>query len=99
MVPWHQLLPAYFKNTQSQNKMKDTQWQGHQIPDEKHPEHTRFMVQNVRGITLEGHTGVDIQAYDQVTLQVDIQAISEHCLDTTKFTVTQNIKEKLRQEF
>ena len=36
---------------------------------------------------------------EQMVLQVDIHAISEHCLDTTQLTITSNARQILRQQY
>ena len=95
MTPRQHLLPTNLKPSPHPLNNK---WHGHHISDKKQPHHTRLLVQNVRGISLHGSTGIDILAHDQLSLHVDIQAISEHCLDTTKYSVTQSLKETLYRE-
>ena len=53
---------------------------------------------NVRGLSLDGLEGLDLYTQDQIALNIDIQALSEHCLDTTKFSVTQQIYDKITRQ-
>jgi exonuclease III len=50
-------------------------------------------------MSLQGNKGVAMIANEQETLQVDIQGMSEHCLDSTKFNVINTARETLRQQY
>jgi hypothetical protein len=55
------------------------------------------MFHNINHLNLYGTEGFDMFVHEQHSLQVDIQAFSEHCLDTTKFLVTHTAKDILRK--
>ena len=76
----------------------DHQWQGDEFTPDKDYKMTRVMFHNVNGLTLKGTDGLDIFINEQRSLQVDVQAISEHCLDTTKFQVVHSATKILRQQ-
>lgn len=48
---------------------------------------------------LHGPEGLEFFVHTQATLGVDLQAFSEHCLDTTKFRVYQTAKDILRTTY
>ena len=98
MVRWRELLTTSIPPPIHRSYPEEDKWHGDQIKPHKSPGHTRVMFHNVRGLSLEGPECLDIFTHDQSSLQVDIQAISEHCLDTTKFLVTQQIQEKLMRQ-
>ena len=73
-------------------------WQGDEIPlDKDNTTDTRIMFHNVNGLTLKGTEGFDVFLNEQALLHVDIQAISEHCLDTTQFRVLTTANEIARK--
>ena len=74
-------------------------WHGDEITGHKRKGHTRFMFHNIRNLTLYGTAGLELFIHEQEKLQVDVQAFSEHCLDTTKFHVTQTAKDILRHTY
>ena len=81
----------------STTRSADSKWQGDKIPENKPQGMTRLVFHNLNGINLEGIEGIDQLVAEQISLQVDIQAMSEHCLDTTKHRVYQQAKDKVRR--
>ena len=76
---------------------KECCWQGDEIAQGKDDDtDTRMLFHNVNGLSLKGTEGFDVFLNEQALLQVDIQAISEHCLDTTKFRVLHDASEIAR---
>lgn len=75
----------------------DAKWQGHEFFIDKDPHHTRVMFHNINGLTLHGTKGLDMLVNDQINMQIDVQAISEHCLDTSKFQVLHQANKVLRE--
>lgn len=57
------------------------------------------MFHNVNGLTLHGTEGSDLFVHEQESLEVDVQGITEHCLDTTKFPVYQTAQDIVRQTY
>ena len=98
MVRWRELLTTSIPPPIHRSYPEEGKWHGDQIKPHKSPGHTRVMFHNVRGLSLEGPECLDIFTHDQSSLHIDIQLISEHCLDTTKFLVTQQIQEKLMRQ-
>jgi hypothetical protein len=90
-------MPTYITDAH-QSSLDDT-WQGDDIPSEKDTHSTRIMFHNVNGLAAKGVTGMDTFAHEQVLLQVDLQGFSEHCLDTTKFRITNTIHEILQRYY
>lgn len=79
--------------------MSDNEWQGDDISDDKPGNSIRMMFHNVNGLSLRGNEGFDMFVNEQATLQIDLQGFTEHCLDTTKFQVTQTAQEITRQHY
>jgi hypothetical protein len=79
------------------NKINTSSWYGDEIHDDKPPSHTRLMFHNLNHLNLHGTEGLDMFVHEQQSLQVDVQAFSEHCLDTTKFQVNHSAKEIVRR--
>lgn len=77
----------------------DSVWQGDDLSTAKPDNTTRIMFHNVNGLTLQGSEGIDLFAHEQDSMEVDIQCISEHCLDTTKFQVYQTAQDIIRQTY
>ena len=77
----------------------EDKWQGDNISSPKDSKCTRIMFHNIRHLSLHGTAGVEMFLNAQASLQVDVQAFSEHCLDTTKFQVVNTAKEILRSTF
>lgn len=82
-----------------QRNETDNNWQGDEIRHEPVHNVTRIMFHNINGITLKGTEGLDMIVNEQASMHVDIQAISEHCLDTTKCQVTHTMAEILRTKY
>lgn len=57
------------------------------------------MFHNIRHLPLHGTDGFEMFIHAQSNMQVDLQGISEHCLDTTKFHVYQTTRDILRRTF
>ena len=76
----------------------DSAWQGDDLSSQKDTHATRIMFHNVNGISLRGTEGLDIFVNEQVTLDIDIQGITEHCLDTTKYQVYQTAQDIVRTQ-
>lgn len=95
MFSQHPTLPTILSN-RAQLQESDSKWHGDEIPFNKEPDRTRVLFHNVNGLALTGTNGFDIFANEQAAINVDIQAISEHCLDTSKFGVTYTAKNILR---
>ena len=55
------------------------------------------MFHNINGLSLQGVQGLDTFLSEQEIMKVDIQAISEHCLDTTKLRVGHTVNQIARQ--
>ena len=98
MFPGGQSLMARFTRTRDRNRL-DNEWQGDDLSGSKATSNTRMMFHNVNGLDVPGIDGFDMFANEQHSLHVDVQCFSEHCLDTTKFYVTQTAKDTLRQHF
>lgn len=77
----------------------DSIWQGDDLSQQKPSNRTRFMYHNVNGLSLHGIEGLDMFVNDQVNLEVDVQGITEHCLDTTKYQVYQTAQDIARQTY
>jgi hypothetical protein len=77
----------------------DHKWHGDDISTFKEPGVTRIMFHNVNGLALHGPKGIDMFVNEQDTLHVNIQGISEHCLDSTKIHVTHTANKTLRENF
>ena len=82
-----------------QNISNDPIWQGDDLSTTKSVGSTRLMFHNVNGITLHGNEGLAMFINEQITMEVDIQGISEHCLDTTKFQVLQTAQDIVTQTY
>ena len=76
-----------------EHKTDEVQWQGDDISFGKDDGFTRLMFHNVNGLTLNGTDGLEMFVNDQISLEIDIQGITEHCLDTTKYPVYQTAQE------
>ena len=97
MVPWgHDLLDKYFR-TSAINL--DHTWCGDNLSYDKEPRMIRIMFHNVNGLPLQGPEAFDTFVNEQINLQVDIQGITEHCLDTTKFQVLHEVQTILRHQY
>lgn len=85
--------------TKSQQRDKNdfnNSWQGDEIQSTKSETTTRIMFHNIHHLPLQGPNGLESFIHYQSILQVDLQAFSEHCLDTTKFRVIQQAKNIIR---
>jgi hypothetical protein len=71
----------------------ENKWQGDEISPQKDHQVTRLMFHNIRNLPIHGPEGVEMFVHAQASLEVDIQAFSEHCLDTTKYQVFHTLKE------
>lgn len=69
------------------------------ISDSKAAHVTRLMFHNVNGLSLRGIEGIDMFVHEQSSLEVDIQGITEHGLDTTKFPVYQTASDIVKQTY
>ena len=56
------------------------------------------MFHNVNGISLRGTEGLDMFVNEQVSMEIDIQGITEHCLDSTKYPVYQTAQDIVRSQ-
>ena len=83
---------------QGRKQSDETKWQGDDISSGKDSHTTRIMFHNVNGLSLRGTDGLEMFVNDQVTLDIDIQGITEHCLDTTKFPVYQTAQEIVQHQ-
>ena len=90
----HPLIDLFHRDP---NNTNNNRWHGHVIREDKSPSHTRIMFHNINHLNLYGTEGFDMFIHEQHSLQVDIQAFSEHCLDTTKFVVNHTAKDILRK--
>ena len=90
-------LKDYY-STRYEKDAQENKWQGHEITTAKQPDNTRIMFHNINGLTGHGTAGFDTFIQEQVTLDIDVQAFSEHCLDTSQFQVTNTMAEVLRQQ-
>lgn len=70
----------------------DCTWQGDNFHPDKDAHHTRVSFHNVNGLRLQGNESFDFFLQEQAVMQIDLLAISEHCLDTTKFQVMQQAR-------
>lgn len=98
MVP-QGIFPLAIFPQQTPESNTANSWYGHTLPDEKRDIHTRIMFHNVNHLSLQGVDGLDMFVNEQRSLHVDIQAFSEHCLDTTKFYVNHKAREIIRQQY
>lgn len=99
MSPGGQILMTTFTREPQPSALLDNTWQGDEISTDKDTHSTRIMFHNVNGLSTHGSAGIDTFAHEQVLLQADIQCFSEHCLDTTKFRVTNAIHETLQRYY
>ena len=81
------------------NNVIDNDWKGNNLSTSKDVNTTRLMFHNVNGMSLTGIDGLDMFIHEQTTLDVDIQGISEHCLDTSKFQVHQDAQDILQRQY
>lgn len=88
------LAPFLSKET---SDPRDNTWQGDDISGPKDSHVTRVMFHNLNGLSLKGTEGIDMFVHDQALHEVDIQGITEHCLDTTKYRVYQTAQDITRQ--
>jgi hypothetical protein len=98
MVLQQPSLPGFFVR-RDHTINTDTQWHGDVFSHDKDAPSTRLLVQNIRGLHLNGPKGMDMALYNQATLTIDIFALSEHCLDTSKFQIKQSLQTTLQREF
>ena len=98
MVTLGATLMEKFLNDNERNQ-QDSAWQGDDLSSIKDPQVTRLMFHNVNGLSLTGVEGIDMFVNEQANLFVDVQGFSEHCLDTTKFRVSQSVKDTVRQQY
>ena len=89
--------PPAESSSVANSRTNDNLWQGDEISLYKDVNNTRIMFHNVHHLPLHGTDGLEMFINNQVTLQVDLQGFSEHCLDTTKFQIQQTAKNILRQ--
>ena len=61
------------------------------------PEHTRILFHNIRGGKSHEHSIFEDLLHEQLNLQIDIQCISEHQLDTQQYKVTQELHDKIQR--
>lgn len=92
----HPTTNHHYFNT---NPTSENNWQGDDISHPKPDTITRVMFHNIRHLSLKGATGIEHFTHSQATLHIDIQAFSEHSLDTTKFQVKQTVCEVLRRTY
>lgn len=76
--------------------LHDNKWKGDEIGTCKNEHTTRMMFHNIRHLPLYGAMGLEQFIHAQSTLKIDLQAFSEHSLDTTKFQVYQSARHILR---
>lgn len=98
MAPRQTLQLENFFQTKQNNSI-ETKWQGDEISDYKEDHLLRIMYHNVNGLSTKGAEGFDMFIHEQAQLQIDVQGISEHCLDTTKFQVLHTLQEIARRQF
>ena len=95
----HWGIPLMDRFSRTINVQMDSVWQGDEVSHDKDDHHIRIMFHNVNGLSSHGVEGLDMFVNDQANLQVDIQGFTEHCLDTTKFTVSHGAHEKIREHY
>ena len=95
----NQTLIQDFHPNRSEKHEIENNWQGHEIAEIKPPNHTRIMFHNLNGLALNGINGVDMFLQEQQTLEVDLQAFSEHCLDTSRYQVAHKAASILRHNY
>lgn len=96
MSDMDQSLMARYLESPSQES-NDNTWYGDEITGPKDSNISRLMFHNVNGLSLYSTEGLDMFTNEQYLLEVDIQGISEHCLDTTKYEFYQTAKEIVRR--
>ena len=74
-------------------------WHGHETPTTK-PDHTfRIMFHNVNGIGSKNYiNNMSILANEQCTLEVDVQGITEHCINIHHFDTHSKLQSGVRQQ-
>ena len=74
-------------------------WHGHETPTTK-PAHTfRIMFHNVNGIGSKNYiNNMSILANEQCTLEVDVQGITEHCINIHHFDTHSKLQSGVRQQ-
>jgi hypothetical protein len=78
----------------------DILWQGDILNGSKSSDATSMLFHNVRDLDILSHVqDLDILSHDQQLLTADIQAISEHQLDTQKLTVINLLQASLPSDF
>lgn len=89
-------MANFFRSTtQRQN---DNIWMGDEIIGHKAQGIIRMMFHNINGLSIRATEGLDMLINEQSTLDVDIQGIIEHCLDTTKYQVYQTSQDIVRRQ-
>jgi hypothetical protein len=84
-------MARYFR--QNRRTPSEPHWQGDDMSGLKDGRTTRIMFHNVNGLSLYGTDGLDMFVNDHISLEIDIQGITEHCLDTNKFPVYHTAQE------
>jgi hypothetical protein len=92
------LMAGRLSEFRQQNE-NENKWYGDNMALPKSNQNTRMAFHNVRGLSLKGTEGLDMFIHEQSILDIDLQAFSEHCLDTTKFHVHQEAKNILSATF
>jgi len=73
-------------------------WKGQQPPDEKQPNTFRLMFHNINGIGTKGYiSNMATLANEQCSLDVDVQGITEHCINIHHHDTHSRLQSGLRQ--
>ena len=77
----------------------DDLWQGHEIPNTKPPHIFHLMFQNVNGIGSKQYANnMATLVNEQCALEVDVQGITEHCLNIHHFDTHSRLQSGLKQQ-
>jgi exonuclease III len=95
MSPTESHLPAFPFRTRKPVTESAT-WHGDEFLGPKPERSTRMMFHNVNGLSLNGCEGIEMFVNNQLSLDIDLQGIAEHCLDTTKYQVKQALQRSFR---
>lgn len=90
------LMGRYIRRVSTTYDPLETTWHGDEITGFKEQDTIRMMFHNVNGLSLQGASGLDLFVHEQASLNIDLQGLTEHCLDTTKYEVYHKAQDLVR---
>ena len=83
--------PPHHNHEVQPNSSSHDRWQGHEISPAKAPHTFRLMFHNVNGVGSKQYiNNMSIIANEQCSLEVDVQGITEHCINIHRFDKLQS---------